>query len=124
MSDRPLEFLLVDPDPIFRLGLKVTLEAISNLQVVADVSTDTAALQVLAEILARNPRQIKLIILALDQERLGWQFCKELKSLYPHIPILLLTDLSQPELLMDAKATGVNGYCPKGISISQLVPIV
>lgn len=124
MSDRPLEFLLIDPDPIFRLGLKVTLEAIPNLQVVADVSTDTAALQVLAEILARNPRQIKLIILALDQERLGWQFCKELKSLYPHIPILLLTDLSQPELLMDAKATGVNGYCPKGISISQLVPIV
>ncbi|MFM6346019.1 MAG: DUF3685 domain-containing protein, partial [Dolichospermum sp.] len=25
---------------------------------------------------------------------------------------------------MAAKATGVNGYCPKGISISQLVPIV
>ncbi|MFM7364538.1 MAG: DUF3685 domain-containing protein [Cuspidothrix sp.] len=124
MSDRPLGFLLIDPDPIFRLGLKVTLESIPNLRVVADVSTNTAALQVLTDILAQNPQQIKLIILALDQERLGSQFCWELKSLYPHIPILLLTDLSPPELLMAAKATGVNGYCPKGISISQLVPIV
>ncbi|MFM7407979.1 MAG: DUF3685 domain-containing protein [Cuspidothrix sp.] len=124
MSDRPLQFLLIDPDPIFRLGLKVTLEAIPNLQVIADVSTDTAALQMLAEILARNPEQIKLIILALDKERLGWVFCKELKSLYPYIPILLLTDLSAPELLSAAKAIGVNGYCLKGISISQLVPIV
>jgi DNA-binding NarL/FixJ family response regulator len=46
MSDRLLQFLLIDPDPIFRLGLKVTLEAIPNLQVIADVPTATAALQV------------------------------------------------------------------------------
>ncbi|MFM6312301.1 MAG: hypothetical protein ACKPGB_29340, partial [Dolichospermum sp.] len=26
MSDRLLQLLLIDPDPIFRLGLKVTLE--------------------------------------------------------------------------------------------------
>jgi len=124
MSDRLLQFLLIDPDPIFRLGLKVTLEAIPNLQVIADVSTDTAALQVLAEIQAENPRQIKLIILELDHEQLGWQFCRKLKALYPHIPILLLSNLSQPELLIAAKATGINGYCPKGISISQLIPII
>ncbi len=124
MSDSPLEFLLIDPDPIFRLGLKVTLEAIPNLQVIADVATDTAALQVLAEILAKNPRQIKLIILALDNQRLGWQFCKQLKTLYPQIAVLLLSSISQPELLISAKAAGINGYCPKGISISQLVPIL
>lgn len=121
MSDRLLQFLLIDPDPIFRLGLKVTLEAIPNLQVIADVATDTAALQVLAEV---NSQQIKLIILELENEQLGLQFCKQLKSLYPHIPILLLSSKSQPEMLIAAKAIGINGYCPKGISISQLVPIL
>lgn len=121
MSDRPLQFLLIDPDPIFRLGLKVTLEAIPNLQVIADLATDTAALQVLAEI---NPRQIKLIILELDKEQPDLQFCKQLKALYPHIPILLLSSNSQPEMLIAAKAIGINGYCPKGISISQLIPIL
>ncbi len=120
MSDRLLQFLLIDPDPIFRLGLKVTLETFPNLQVIADVATDTAALQVLAEI---NSRQIKLIILELDNQQLGLQFCKQLKALYPHIPILLLSSQSQ-QLLIAAKAIGINGYCPKGISISQLVPIL
>jgi len=121
MSDRLLQFLLIDPDPIFRLGLKVTLEAIPNLQVIADVATDTAALQVLAEV---SSGQIKLIILELENEQLGLQFCKQLKALYPHIPILLLSSKSQPEILIAAKAIGINGYCPKGISISQLVPIL
>ena len=121
MSDRLLQFLLIDPDPIFRLGLKVTLEAIPNLQVIADVATETAALQVLSDI---NSRQIKLIILELDNEQLELQFCKQLKALYPHIPILLLSSQPQPELLIAAKAIGINGYCPKGISISQLVPII
>jgi DNA-binding NarL/FixJ family response regulator len=121
MSDRLLQFLLIDPDPIFRLGLKVTLEAIPNLQVIADVATDTAALQVLAEV---SSQQIKLIILELENEQLGLQFCKQLKALYPYIPILLLSSKSQPEMLIAAKAIGINGYCPKGISISQLVPIL
>lgn len=121
MSDRLLQFLLIDPDPIFRLGLKVTLEAIPNLQVIADVATETAALQVLSDI---NSRQIKLIILELDNEQLELQFCKQLKALYPYIPVLLLSSQSQPELLIAAKAIGINGYCPKGISISQLVPII
>jgi hypothetical protein len=124
MSDRLVQFLLIDPDPIFRLGLKVTLEAIPNLQVVADVATDTAGLQVLAEILTGNSRQIKLIILELDNEQIGLKFCKQLKALYPHIPILLLSSKSQPEMLIAAKEIGINGYCPKGISISQLVPII
>ncbi len=121
MSDRLLQFLLIDPDPIFRLGLKVTLEAIPNLQVIADVATETAALQVLSEI---NSRQIKLIILELDNEQLELQFCKQLKALYPHIPILLLSSKPQTKLVIAAKAIGINGYCPKGISISQLVPII
>lgn len=124
MSDRLLQLLLIDPDPIFRLGLKVTLETIPNLQVIADVPTDTSALKVIAEILAVNSQQIHLIILALDNQQLGTQFCRQLKTLYPHIPILLLTSTSQPELIISAKAIGINGYCPKGVSISQLVPIL
>ncbi|MEY3403388.1 MAG: regulator [Anabaena sp. CRKS33] len=124
MSDRILQLLLIDPDPIFRLGLKVTLETIPNLQVIADVPSDTSALKVIAEILAVNYQQIHLIILALNNEQLGEQFCRQLKTLYPHIPILLLTSTSQRELIISAKAIGINGYCPKGVSISQLVPIL
>ncbi|MGM3306106.1 DUF3685 domain-containing protein [Anabaena sp. WFMT] len=130
MSDRPLRLLLIDPDPIFRLGLRVALETISPLQIIADVPTDTAALQVLAEIAALDPSQVDLIVLELgngsstDSQQMGLQFCRQLKALYPHIPILLLSSISTPELLLAAKNTGIKGYCHKGISIAELVPII
>jgi DNA-binding NarL/FixJ family response regulator len=132
MSDRPfpLQLLLIDPDPIFRLGLRVALETIPHLQVVADVPTDTAALQILAEIAAPDQNQVNLIVLELgsgnssESQQLGLQFCRQLKALYPHIPILLLSSISTSELLLAAKNTGINGYCPKGTSISELVPII
>jgi DNA-binding NarL/FixJ family response regulator len=132
MSDRPfaLKLLLIDPDPIFRLGLRIALETIPHLQVFADVPTDTEALQVLAEIAASERKQVNLIVLELgngsstDSQQLGLQFCRQLKALYSHIPILLLSSVSTQEMLLAAQNTGVNGYCPKGISISELVPII
>ncbi|MBD2693525.1 DUF3685 domain-containing protein [Anabaena catenula] len=130
MRDCPFRLLLIDPDPIFRLGLRVALESISDIQIVADVPTDIAALQILAQITAQDPNQVNLIVLELgngysrDSQQLGLQFCKQLKALYPQIPILLLSVISTQELLSAAKSTGVNGYCPKGISISELVPII
>ncbi|NET74035.1 MAG: response regulator transcription factor, partial [Sphaerospermopsis sp. SIO1G2] len=132
MSDRPvpLQLLLIDPDPIFRLGLRVALETIPHFQIVADVPTDTAALQVLAEISPPDQNPVNLIILELgngitkESQQLGLQFCRQLKALYPQTPILLLSAISQPEILSLAKNVGVNGYCSKGTSISELTPII
>jgi DNA-binding NarL/FixJ family response regulator len=130
MSDRTLRLLLIDPDPIFCLGLRVALETISHLQIVANVSTDALALQVLGEITASDPNQIDLIILELgdgisaDSQQMGLEFCRQIKQLYPYIPILLFSSISKQELLLSAKNIGVNGYCHKGISISGLLPII
>lgn len=129
MSDRQLHFLLIDSDPIFRLGLKVTLESIPDFQVIADVPTITTAGQILAEITSTS-QPVNLIIwewgntATADSIQLDLQLCQQLKVLYPDIPILLLTVISQPELLAQAQTMGINGYCPKGISISELIPII
>ncbi|MEH2067376.1 MAG: DUF3685 domain-containing protein [Nostoc sp.] len=127
MSDRPLKLLLVDQDPIFRLGLRVALEAIADLQVTAVVETDTAALQILAEIAQQDPNEVNLVILELGNGRsfstqqLGLQFCRQLRTLYPNLPILLLSSVQEQGLLLAAKSIGVNGYCPKGTPVSELV---
>ncbi|WP_066424340.1 DUF3685 domain-containing protein [Anabaena sp. 4-3] len=127
MSDRPLKLLLVDPDTIFRLGLRVALEAIPDLQVVAEAATDTETLQILAEIGQKDPHQVNLVVLELgdsrspDSQQQGLQLCQQLKALYPTLPILLLSSVQAPGILMAARAFGVNGYCPKGTPISELV---
>ncbi|MBD2564659.1 MULTISPECIES: DUF3685 domain-containing protein [Nostoc] len=127
MSDRLLKLLLIDQDPIFRLGLRVALEAIPNLEVIAVVESDTAALQILTEIAQEDPNQVNLVVLELGNGRsttsqqLGLQFCRQLKALYPNLPILLLSSVQEQGLLLAAKSIGINGYCPKGTPLAELV---
>ncbi|MEH2089224.1 DUF3685 domain-containing protein [Nostoc sp.] len=126
MSDRPLKLLLIDQDPIFRLGLRVALEAIPNLEAIAVVETDTVALQILAEIAEKDPNQVNLVVLEFGNGRttsqqLGLQFCRQLRGLYPNLPILLLSSIQEQGLLLAAKSVGVNGYCPKGTPLPELV---
>ncbi|MEH1918068.1 DUF3685 domain-containing protein [Nostoc sp.] len=127
MSDRPLKLLLIDQDPIFRLGLRVALEAIPNLEAIAVVETDTVSLQILAEIAEKDPNQVNLVVLEFGNSRsttsqqLGLQFCRQLRALYPNLPILLLSSIQEQGLLLAAKSIGVNGYCPKGTPLPELV---
>ncbi|GAX39416.1 response regulator receiver protein [Tolypothrix sp. NIES-4075] len=120
MSDRPLKVLLIDQDPIFRLGLRVALEQVPNLQVTAEAQTDTVALHILAEFAKKDPKAVNLLILELGNSRY-LQLCRQLKAEYPNLPILLLSSVSEPGLLMAARDAGVNGYCPKGTPVSELL---
>jgi DNA-binding NarL/FixJ family response regulator len=130
MSDRPLQLLLIDQDPIFRLGLRVALEAIPNLQVVSEAGTDTAALEILAQLAQIDPSQVDLVILELgnirsiDSQQQTLQLCQQLKATYPTLPILLLSAVSDAGILMAARAAGVKGYCAKGTPIAELVRVI
>ena len=123
MSDRPLKVLLIDQDPIFRLGLRVALEQVTNLEVTAQAQTDTVALHILAEFAQNNPKAVNLVILELGNSRY-LQLCHQLKAQYPNLPILLLSSVSEPGLLMVARDIGVNGYCPKGTPVSELIEVM
>ncbi|MDZ8092775.1 MAG: DUF3685 domain-containing protein [Nostoc sp. DedQUE05] len=130
MSDRPLKLLLIDQDPIFRLGLRVALEAIPNLEAIAVVETDTIALQILAEIAEKDPNQVNLIVLefgngrSTTSQQLGLQFCRQLRALYPNLPILLLSSIQEQGLLLAAKSIGINGYCSKGTPLPELIAAI
>lgn len=127
MSDRPLKLLLIDSDPIFRLGLRQTLEEFPELQVVAEAETYTNALQILAELAQQDPNLVNLVVLEPDNNRsanrqdFGLQIIRQLKKQYPNLPILLLCHILQPGMLASLKAEGVNGYCPKGTPVSELI---
>lgn len=135
MSDRTLKLLLIDRDHIFRTGLRVVIEQFSDLQVAAEAETSSAALQILAELSGNATASttsilglaVDLVVMELSlgnpepSELSGLQLCQQLKTQYPNLPILLLTSLQEPTQLTAARAIGVDGYCPKGIPVSELV---
>lgn len=143
MSERILHLLLVDADQVFRLGLRVWLEQFSDLQVVAETGRAATALQVLtrqtsetnwrdldAEVQALpvpSPR-IDLVILDLDldesDQALGLSLGRQIKARQATLPILLLTKCQELPLLAAAYELGIEGYCLKGMAITELVAVI
>ncbi|MBF2067783.1 MAG: DUF3685 domain-containing protein [Calothrix sp. C42_A2020_038] len=119
---RAIKILLVDPDPIFRLGLRVALEAQPSLEIVGEAQTDVEALQIVSRI-QNNQEQLDLITLELSDYYLINQFCQQLKSQYPNLPILLLSSQPQQQLIAAAQI-GVEGYCSKGTPVAELITII
>ncbi|HBB32469.1 MAG TPA: DUF3685 domain-containing protein [Cyanobacteria bacterium UBA8803] len=128
MSDRLTQILLIDDDPIFRLGLSTALEAFSDLQVIAEVDTGAAAMERLAAL--QRQASVNLVVLELTLGRShshllsGLSLCQQIKADYPDLPILLLTAESEPTQLSAARELGVEGYCPKGCAIGIIVEVI
>ncbi|MEQ9666888.1 DUF3685 domain-containing protein [Coleofasciculus sp. G2-EDA-02] len=128
MTNQSTQILLIDDDPIFRLGLVTALAAFADLEVVAEVDTATAALERLTTLLPQE--QVNLIILDLALGRslgsplTGLSLCQQLKTDYPDLPILLLSAPSEPNQLAAAKGLGVEGYCAKGCAITLIVEAI
>ncbi|MGB7709944.1 MAG: DUF3685 domain-containing protein [Microcoleus sp.] len=125
------QLLSIGNNTIFRLGLRVAIEQYPDLQVVAEASTPTEALQVL-EALAIDSGERKpadLVIFDLETQNFPGSkmsvlaFCQQLKSLYPNLPLLLLGGPSPPTpaLLARLQQVGANGYSPKGRDISVTI---
>ena len=79
MSDRPLQLMLVDEDPVFRLGLKVWLEQQGDFAVAAEAGS---AADTLADIRSRFSAYQQ----ALDDPALR----KKDKPLAPPIDLVIL----------------------------------
>lgn len=156
MGERLLKLLLIDDDPVFRLGLRIWLEQFSDLQVVAEADTGRTALQTVAELqgIADSDRvalsqvgdraqksgqsqSLDLVILDLGLGRAaqglsvkdsapstGLQLCQALKHQYPQLPVLLLSSPQEPVIVAAALQAGVEGYCPKGTAVAELVTAI
>jgi len=133
MRDRTLKLLLIDPDRIYRTGLRVVFEQFSELQVVAEAETIAGGLQLLTE--SDNAPNVPslavdLVLLELSLDRsqpnqsVELQHCRQLKTQYPNLPVLLLSALQEPNLLAAARQAGVDGYYPKGAPVSEIVAVM
>lgn len=124
-GDRVYRLLLVDRDPVFRLGLRMALNAFPDVQIVAEATTIEEAL----EFLQSTAVAIDLVVvdpqsISSSAETAGWAFCQQLKSAYPQLPILVLSSLVSGTLLLNSTAGIVNGYCPKGTDISLIIAAI
>ncbi|PSF38757.1 DUF3685 domain-containing protein [Aphanothece hegewaldii CCALA 016] len=120
MSDRTINVLLIDDDPIFRLGLSQGLVSVLDVRVIALIDSVT----ILNQSVEPSPDVIILDPLFPASGGANWILCQFLVSNYPKAKILLLSSQLTPTDLDHAQKLGLNGYCPKGTSLENLVTII
>ncbi|GBF80581.1 DUF3685 domain-containing protein [Aphanothece sacrum] len=121
MSDRLINLLIVDHDPIFRLGLSTILSNYQQFCLVAVCGTPEDALERLTN------QKVDIIIIDPnfdDNSYPGWELCQEIKQSDLSLKICLLTGITDGFYLEKLRDLGIEGYCLKGIPIEQLIEIL
>ena len=120
---QPLQFMLADTDPIFRVGLKACLEAVPDIQVVAEAEDPAQVLQLFSTPAAEDaspevdPRTLDLLILDVSRgadTEANALLCQQLKGRYPNLALFVVSATLDPDQLTKLWQVGVEGFCRKG----------
>ncbi len=116
-----MKLLLVDDDPIFRLGFCTALAQVTDWAIASQ-----SFVEIIGDDGSLTGIDTGINLILCDPGWQGdrrWLRYRALQQAYPDSPILLLTSQLDTERLAQAKRDGIQGYCPKGMAIADLIPI-
>jgi DNA-binding NarL/FixJ family response regulator len=149
-SVRPLQLMLVDEDPVFRLGLKVWLEQQGDFAIATEAGNATEALDKVrglfqtyqqsldnpalrkkkAPLESSSAAPLDLIILDLGlgardpSATPGLALCQQLKTEFPQLPVLVLSAQAEPVLQAAAERMGANGFGTRSMAVRRLAQLI
>ncbi|HVB72118.1 MAG TPA: response regulator transcription factor [Ktedonobacteraceae bacterium] len=108
--------LIVDDHEMMRLGLRTAFEPEPDLAVVGEASNGAEAL---AKMAVLDPQ---LILMDVRMEKMGGiEACREIKSRYPDVRILMLTSYTSEDAVISSILAGASGYLLKHLSRADLL---
>ncbi len=114
-----IRLMLVDDHDIVRTGLKFFLEVQPGLEVVAEASNGSQALN-----RARETRPDVVIMDISMPEMDGLEATRRLKAILPECQVLVLTVHEDKQFLFEMLAAGATGYVTKRASADELLAAV
>ena len=114
-----IRVFLLDDHEIVRRGLADLIGLQADLEVVGEAGT---AAEAMTRITASQPDVAVFDVRLPDGS--GVEVCREVRSLFPNIHVLMLTSYSDDEALFNAIMAGASGYVLKEIRGSDLVTAI
>ncbi|NJO77056.1 MAG: response regulator transcription factor [Cyanobacteria bacterium RM1_2_2] len=110
-----LRILLVEDDPVMQLGLEQFFEDYPQFEIIGQVADGYAGIE------AAQTLRPDLVIMDIGLPQLdGIAAAQRIKSLMPHVRIVMLTSHTADHEMMAALSSGADAYCVKGTSLEQL----
>ena len=111
--------LIVDDHPLFRRGIRWSLEEERDFQVVGEASDAQEAIR-MSDVAAADVVLLDLNLPGMS----GLELCRVLKRRHPQAAIVVLTMHEDDEQLFNAIRVGASAYCTKDIDPADLVTVI
>ena len=116
MNSPKIKIVLVDDYMIVRSGLKAIIETQDNMEVIGEAGDGANAITMLTRL------QPDIVIMDISMPGLdGISATLEIKGLYPHIKVLVITMHDDEKLLFDVIKAGGSGYLLKNTAFEDLI---
>jgi two-component system, NarL family, response regulator len=119
MNTSPITVLLVEDDPLFRMGLALVIRNHPQLELLGKVEDGESALEAIRE---QSPQ---IVLLDIGLPGLGGEeTLVRIKREYPQVRVLVLTSREEARMVQKMLQAGADGYCLKGITPDHLVTVI
>ncbi len=119
MADRPTRVLVVDDHAVVREGLRALLDAQDDITVVGEAGTAEDAVR---RVGFDEPDLVVMDVQLPDGT--GVDACREIRSRWPHVKVLILTSFADDGALHAAILAGAAGYVLKRIQSDELIAAI
>ncbi len=114
-----INILIADDHPIVRTGLRMTITEQSDMKVVCEASNGFEVL----ELLKKN--NVDVVTLDISMPGLsGLEVLVQIRNLYPSLPVLILSVLSEEVYASKTLKAGANGFIHKETIPEELVKAI
>ncbi len=111
--------MIVDDHEVVRMGMRSLFELEPDFTVVGEASNGAEAL---AKMGVLAPQ---LILMDVRMEKMGGiEACREIKSRYPEVHVLMITSFTDDEAVFASMLAGASGYLLKNMSRAELLRAV
>ncbi|WP_354000933.1 response regulator transcription factor [Gloeocapsopsis sp. IPPAS B-1203] len=114
-----MRVLIVEDDPVMRLGLEHLLAEYPQLQIIGQVEDGYSGIDAALEL---NP---DLVIMDIGLPELdGIAATQKIKASLPMVRVMMLTSHKSEQEIIAALSSGADGYCVKGLGLEKLVTAI
>ena len=115
MTDVRLRVVIADDHAVVREGIRIVLEEIPGLEVVAEAADGDAALKLTQQ------HEPDVVVLDVTMPgKTGLEVAKELRDAGQKVRILILSMQDDPEYVLQAVRAGADGYVLKDVAPAEL----